>query len=372
MGVVTPGGASFIRSAWETSNERKATMSDAVKNKLKQLANAGAKIIADEDYIKFIGTSKNIFKAPFTENNFEKLGLKKEISIDTFPQTTWEEKALLMKVAFCERQLGEKRIYFISNQNNQYQTFIFRFENRGFLPEIYNPVTGTIDKPFSPDIVEGKIKFFESFSPFESKFIIFSKKGTPIPYKPVYGKYGGTRRLQPLLNGWDIIFKNEENEITRKLVLDTAALSKKYDERIFQAYDLKSWTEDTSNFIKYFSGTAVYRTTYTFDKNPDTVNAVELQMENVMNIASVKVNGIECGTTWTRPYYVDIKKAIKTGENKIEIQVTNTWHNRLIGDNLLPPDKRTTWTTAPFRLKDKPLLPAGITGRVEIFTKWGE
>jgi len=54
------------------------------------------------------------------------------------------------------------------------------------------------------------------------------------------------------------------------------------------------------------------------------------------------------------------------GENKIEIAVTNTWHNRLIGDNLLPAEERITWTTAPFRLKDKPLLPAGIIGNVKI------
>ena len=51
-------------------------------------------------------------------------------------------------------------------------------------------------------------------------------------------------------------------------------------------------------------------------------------------------------------------------QNKIAIEVTNTWHNHLIGDNLLTPEKRSTWTSAPFRLKDKPLLPAGIVGEV--------
>ena len=60
---------------------------------------------------------------------------------------------------------------------------------------------------------------------------------------------------------------------------------------------------------------------------------------------------------------------MKAGKNEIKIEVSNTWHNRLIGDNLLPADKRVTWTTAPFRLKDKPLLPAGLVGEVKFIFK---
>jgi (4-O-methyl)-D-glucuronate---lignin esterase len=36
---------------------------------------------------------------------------------------------------------------------------------------------------------------------------------------------------------------------------------------------------------------------------------------------------------------------------------------------MLPQEKRTTWTTAPFRLKDKPLLPAGIVGNVRLYIR---
>ena len=77
------------------------------------------------------------------------------------------------------------------------------------------------------------------------------------------------------------------------------------------------------------------------------------------------VNGIDCGTAWTYPYRVDISKALKPGMNKIRIEVSNTWANRLIGDTLSQ-EKRITWTNAPFRLAGKPLLPAGLTGPVRI------
>lgn len=81
-------------------------------------------------------------------------------------------------------------------------------------------------------------------------------------------------------------------------------------------------------------------------------------------MASVKINGIDCGTLWTKPYKVDVLHLFKEGINTIEIAVTNTWHNRLIGDALLPVTERKTFTTAPFRLAGKPLEPAGILGRI--------
>lgn len=78
------------------------------------------------------------------------------------------------------------------------------------------------------------------------------------------------------------------------------------------------------------------------------------------------MNGVDCGTVWTRPYAIDITKAVKPGNNEVVIDVANTWANRLIGDQALPADKRITWTTAPFRLGGKPLLPAGLVGAVEL------
>ncbi|MFI5158772.1 MAG: glycosylhydrolase-like jelly roll fold domain-containing protein, partial [Sphingobacteriales bacterium] len=82
--------------------------------------------------------------------------------------------------------------------------------------------------------------------------------------------------------------------------------------------------------------------------------------------ADVYVNGIHCGTAWTYPYRVNISKALKKGNNKIRIEVSNTWANRLIVDHALPENKRITWTNAVYRLDNKPLLPAGLLGPVRI------
>ena len=50
----------------------------------------------------------------------------------------------------------------------------------------------------------------------------------------------------------------------------------------------------------------------------------------------------------------------------IEKTNTNTLENRLIGDHKLTVNERQTWTTAPYYLAEKPLLPAGLLGAVKL------
>jgi hypothetical protein len=91
-----------------------------------------------------------------------------------------------------------------------------------------------------------------------------------------------------------------------------------------------------------------------------------LDLGTIANIAEVSVNGKDCGTLWTYPYKVDISDALKKGKNTIVIKITNTWANRLMGDQKLDKKDRLTWTTAPFRLEGEPLLKAGLIGPVTI------
>ncbi len=371
--VLTPGGASYavLVIPGKHPMNPNAVMSAGVKNKLKQLAEAGAKIIVDAAYWKING-SKNFIKAPYTGSDFEKLGAARHMAYDTFPQYgVFNKQQLPPNFAVTQRNIGNKKIWFISNQGNEYKTLDFWFKNDGMQPAIYDAVTGKISKPYSVDTTGDLMKFWESFGPYESKFIVFNKAGMPVHYAPDDKKMQRmVKRLQTIRDSWEITFRNNEGAVTKKLFLDTAKIAKGLFAEAFEAIRLKSWTEDSSAFIKYYSGTAIYKTTYNFDKNPDTVDIVALQLDSVCNIATVKVNGIDCGTIWTKPYSVDIKKAVKPGANTIEISVTNTWRNKLIADELIP-EKRTTWLNSPYKVKDKPLLPAGIIGPVNIFTQWG-
>ena len=80
----------------------------------------------------------------------------------------------------------------------------------------------------------------------------------------------------------------------------------------------------------------------------------------------VKVNGKDCGLVWKQPFRLDITDALREGENKLEVEVTNTWTNRLIGDQQPDCPRKITYTSYPFYNEHSMLRPAGLLGPVAI------
>jgi len=85
-------------------------------------------------------------------------------------------------------------------------------------------------------------------------------------------------------------------------------------------------------------------------------------------MASVRVNGIYCGTAWTAPYRVDISAALKKGSNIIEIDVVNTWANAINGSDKGMPPFPGIWTNGKYRLSEDVLLEAGLLGPLTLIT----
>lgn len=96
---------------------------------------------------------------------------------------------------------------------------------------------------------------------------------------------------------------------------------------------LVSWTDLPDPEMKYFSGTAVYRTNVTLPKKWfRRTAAVLLNLGTVKNVAVVSVNGIPCDTLWKAPFVADITRTLHPGRNEISVAVANLWPNRMIGD----------------------------------------
>ncbi len=123
----------------------------------------------------------------------------------------------------------------------------------------------------------------------------------------------------------------------------------------------ESWTQSADPGIRYFSGTAVYRTTV---KVPASLAAssrqVWLQLGQVREIATVRVNGREANTLWRQPFAARIDPFLRAGDNVVEVEVSNLWPNRLIGDQQPGATRKFTRTNVRAYTADSPLLPSGI------------
>ncbi|HSA00580.1 MAG TPA: hypothetical protein P5055_07550, partial [Candidatus Paceibacterota bacterium] len=137
------------------------------------------------------------------------------------------------------------------------------------------------------------------------------------------------------------------------------------------------WDLHSDERIRFFSGRATYRKDFDLTAG-EARRAARLHLGEVRCIARVRLNGRDLGVVWTAPWSVDLTGAVQQGHNELEIDVVNTWVNRLIGDAGLPKDKRITKTNValqrgartlkPYQgfASDDPLMRSGLIGPVRL------
>ena len=131
---------------------------------------------------------------------------------------------------------------------------------------------------------------------------------------------------------------------------------------------LTDWTRRPEEGIKFYSGTAVYRKKFNLKASPLKGNRLLLNLGEIHEVASVKLNSRDIGIVWTKPARIDITDAVKQGDNILEVTVVNLWPNRIIGDDALPPEKRFTVTNIRKFNSTTPLYPSGLIGPVRLET----
>jgi hypothetical protein len=109
--------------------------------------------------------------------------------------------------------------------------------------------------------------------------------------------------------------------------------------------ELVDWTAHTESGIRYYSGTAVYRTKFDLTGLPGDASFLDLGTVN--HLARVRINDRDLGVVWCAPWRVEIPAGLlQPSGNRLEIEVTNVWANRLIGDEQEPDD--CEWLTGHF------------------------
>ncbi|RZK56885.1 MAG: DNA-binding protein, partial [Pedobacter sp.] len=296
--------------------------------------------------VKLIGLGK-IIKTPYNRRSF--IGLEPDLYVNENPMNKVYSYA--KNITYAHRKSENKDIYFISNQLNEKRklTFSFRVENK--IPYLYDAISDKtiVLKSWAAFNERNLLKIDMEAN--QSLFVIFE---APIEGNPViktFGRVSNSQTFKPIQNlstDWQVKFNPSYGGPSTPVEYKT----------------LTDWTLNADSAIKYYSGTATYSKTFNYEGK--TTDKVWIDLGAFSSIAEVKINGIDCGTLWTAPFELEVSKALKQGGNQIEIYVTNTWVNRLIGDSKLPVDKRITSTTAPFRLGGKPLNPAGLFGPITL------
>jgi hypothetical protein len=243
-------------------------------------------------------------------------------------------------------------LYFLSNQVPFPLKVAVTFRISGRRPELWDAGFGAIEKVTEWREEAGRTIIPLSFDPSGSLFVVFSQPtdstDRAVPLTSVPGSGGHAVRshhpAQPLaLNGpWRARFTDRVAQPV-ELILHT----------------LSSWTEQANDDVKYYSGTATYTTDFDIPKamaGPD--KRLSLELGDVHDLVEVWLNDQHVGALWKPPFNIDITHAVRAANNKLRLEVTNTWRNRLIGDYGKEPGDRKTFVVPLLRL-GKQWLPGG-------------
>ncbi len=296
-------------------------------------------------------------------------------------------------LTFLHRKLGERDIYFVSNVQDKQSTIPVTFRVNNKMIRQWNPYTGEITQILNFCEAKDGIKVPLNLAPYESFFLEFSP-GVPETFITKSNFYKIEDAKSNMLNALtlqngtyitSVKSGNIEKTITSvvsgipapylvsgnwtvELQGEGFPLFKKQSDFLF------SWTEN--QIIRNFSGTGRYE--ISFILSSDYINKdlkILLDPGKVGNIAEVIINDKNIGTIWMRGQKLDVTSALKEGDNRLIILVTNTLINRISAMKEPPPvpedlvsrfGSGAVIKDIPREFGFKPLPASGLIGPVQL------
>ena len=352
--LVTPSGMRYRVLVLDSNATR---MSLPVLKKINALVKAGATIAGVKPTMP-LGLSDDadefstLVNETWSSSN-SKVTEGKSISdvlnaMNIAPDFTYTKPQSNTKLLYVHRKLSDRDIYWVDSRNDAAQDVVATFRIEGKVPEIWHAETGKKEAA-SYGIANGVTKVDLHLSPNDAVFVIFKDKAvkTSVTLPATEEK-----TLTTVDGSWKVDFQKDRG----------APASATFDK-------LTSFTENTDEGIKYFSAQQpIQKQSLHLQIGLRKMKQLWLDLGNVKNLAEVIVNGKSLGIVWKQPFRVNITTALKTGENKIEIKVTDLWVNRLIGDAQPNVAHKITYTTMPFYQANSKLQPAGLLGPVQVMS----
>ncbi len=276
-------------------------------------------------------------------------------------------------IRWIHRRTQNAEIYFLANSTRESIKRDCTFRITGKTPQLWDPETGKTYAIPNVQQTGSSTTARLQFEPWQSWFVVFRDQ-SPASHLDT-NPFPSWKLIQGITGNWNLTFDPAWGP-----------------EETLEFETLRSWSEHPDPLVKYYSGTAKYVKVFNVSESakPDGTRRYCLDLGRVEVMARVTLNGKDCGITWKPPYRVDITDALTGGQNRLEVEVVNTWVNRMIGDEQLPldakwkdwetliewprwfkqgrrsPTGRYTFTTARHYKKDSPLQPSGLLGPVRI------
>jgi hypothetical protein len=233
--------------------------------------------------------------------------------LEIIPDVKLDNKDLV----YAHRTAGRREIFFVANRSDKRVELSPEFRVAGRQPELWNAIYG--ERRTLPAYIQNANTTVVPlvFEPYESIFIVFAGEGKP-QSSSVADNFPAPEVLSEINTPWTVSF---ESDSIKRGPSGPVTFEK-----------LQSWTQNEDERIRRYSGTAVYKNVFTLNSKPKKDIYINLGRIGVM--AKVKINGKYVGGAWTEPYRVNITKAVRSGENTLEVEVVNTWVNRLSGGSM--------------------------------------
>ncbi|MCP4786353.1 MAG: hypothetical protein GY903_09830 [Fuerstiella sp.] len=292
------------------------------------------------------------------------------------------------QIDFIHRQTADADIYFVRNATSRPASITATFRVTGRIPELWFPESGRRREAVVYEQKNAETQVPLSFGPTGSVFVVF-QKNTSNPHLISHSpEITATRTSDTAVravadrNGSYELRTSENRTVTFAVDHLPPAIELKQPWTVhfpanWGAPDsvsldrLASWTDHEHSGVRNFSGVARYETN--FDVPASWLaedRKIHIDLGQLWAVGRVRLNNKPLGIVWKPPYRVDITAAAKQGRNRLEVEIANTWANRLVGDAGLPVDDRYCRTNITVTLgtpwKDVPLRESGLLGPVRL------
>lgn len=322
---------------------------------LQRLANAGARIIFDKQMPEIVtgylgnATRQKAFKEQLAEmSQSGNIKVSADLKADMALCGVVREEIADHGLTFIRKKDSRGiPLYFVANLDNTFTQGWVKM-GEGTLVSQDKPLVGQSLMQTRDN--NGKYEVFLYLQPGESTFLRESGDGAEIPF------VNKVPKEMEIKGNWELKFVSGKPSIPAPAKLS----------------NLKSWTT-LPDSAQYFSGKARYRIVFDVKAPLKQYENARISLGDVREVASVKLNGKDLGTSWHIPFHLHAGHALKSKGNVLEIEVTNLSANYMRLRDQQQPDWKKFYdinivdiTYKKFDATRWEPMPSGLLGPVKL------